>query len=100
MPVTLPSSIGVPIPPEGSSGHLAKHGDIDVGLLALAAFTPGVVFTQTTAAATWTIPHTFGRVPNVEIVVGGRVMDTDVMPDVASVTVMFAVPAAGLAILT
>lgn len=36
-----------------------------------------VVHQQTTPAATWTVPHTLGRLPLVQLVVGGQVVLTD-----------------------
>lgn len=52
---------------------------------------------QVNSAATWSVTHTLGRVPNsVSIVVGGELVHTDVeFPSASTVVVTFAQPQAG-----
>lgn len=59
-----------------------------------------VLHTQTTAAATWTIPHTLPRPPAVAVFVGGQLVITDVENVPGAVVVTFAQPTAGYAVLT
>lgn len=57
--------------------------------------------TQTTPAAQWSITHTFGRLPVVQVLVDDEVVYADVdYPDASHVLITFASPTAGLAVLT
>jgi hypothetical protein len=61
----------------------------------------GMVYTQTTPAATWTIAHTLGYEPNVSIIVGGEEVEAEVdYPNNSLVVITFGVPVAGTARLT
>jgi len=56
----------------------------------------GVLFTQASAAATWTINHSLGRLPAaVNVVVGGQVVDADVSVSTSQIVVVFASPQSG-----
>jgi hypothetical protein len=60
------------------------------------------IYTQSTAAATWTVTHTLGFVPNnAEITIGGEVVDADIeFPDNTAVVITCATPQAGVLRLT
>lgn len=62
----------------------------------------GYVFTQSTAAATWTINHNLGHVPSVEVFdSGSQEIEADVShPSVNTAVIVFTVPTAGFARLT
>lgn len=60
----------------------------------------GLVWTQVSPGATWTIPHTLARIPSVQLVVGGEVVVSDIYPTVSEVVVVFPSPTAGVAVLT
>ena len=64
--------------------------------------TGSFIHTQATAAATWSVTHDLGRVPNsCLIVVGGELVHTDVVfPSSSTVNVTFASPQAGTLRLT
>jgi hypothetical protein len=55
---------------------------------------------QSVASATWVINHTFNREPDVAVYVGGQEVDADVAATVTTVTVIFASPQTGVAILS
>ncbi len=56
----------------------------------------GVVHTQSTPAATWTVPHGLGRYPHAMVVVEGRLVLADLdFPDLGTVVVTHAEPLAG-----
>lgn len=58
------------------------------------------VHEQSTPAATWTIPHTFGRLPVVATyLTTGEVVDTDLDADTTQVVLTFPAPTAGWAVL-
>nr|WP_280186015.1 MULTISPECIES: hypothetical protein [Nocardia] len=59
----------------------------------------GLEFLQSTPAATWTIPHGFGRYPyGLLVIVGGELVIPDAaFPDPDTVTLTFAAPTAGRA---
>lgn len=58
------------------------------------------VHTQATPAATWTIPHSFGRRPVTAVFdAAGAQMLADISADASAVTVTFANPTAGSAVL-
>lgn len=58
------------------------------------------IFTQATPAATWTIPHGFGRRPLTAVFdAAGNEMIADIAAGAAAVTVTFAQPTAGSAVL-
>lgn len=75
------------VPTPGSPGPQGPAGD------------GGFTHTQSTPAATWTIPNTLGRYPaSVLIVVGTELVDADVeFPDIATIAITFASPTAGRA---
>jgi hypothetical protein len=51
-------------------------------------------------AATWILPHTLGRVPSVQVfLAGGEAVLSDIHADSAQVTVTFATPQQGFALL-
>ncbi|MHB2205060.1 hypothetical protein [Methylobacterium sp. CM6257] len=83
-----PAVIIVEVPgeqgPRGASGDTAR----------------AQVFTQATPAATWTIPHAFGRLPITSVFDsdGGELL-ADIAASASSVTVTFAQPTAGSAVL-
>lgn len=54
---------------------------------------------QTSPSAQWTIPHTLGRVPAVEVYVGGKLVGVDVDADASNVIVTFPSPQSGVAVL-
>lgn len=58
-------------------------------------------YDQTSALATWTIPHSFGRYPSVTLIdSASKVILTDLeYPDIATVVATFAEPTIGKAIL-
>lgn len=62
----------------------------------------GYVFTQSTAAATWTINHNLGHVPSVEVFdSGSQEIEADVLhPSVNTTIILFTVPTTGFARLT
>ena len=62
----------------------------------------GYVFTQSTAASTWTINHNLGHVPSVEVFdSGSQEIEADVThPTVNRTVILFTVPTAGFARLT
>jgi hypothetical protein len=62
----------------------------------------GYVFTQSTAASTWTINHNLGHVPSVEVFdSGSQEIEADVThPSVNQTVILFTVPTAGFARLT
>lgn len=55
---------------------------------------------QSTPNASWIINHTFNREPDVAVYVGGQEVDADVAATVTTVTVTFASPQTGVAILS
>jgi len=56
------------------------------------------IFTQVAPSTTWTIHHTLGYLPEVNVIVGGEEVDADVdYPDVHSVVITFASPQSGTA---
>jgi hypothetical protein len=60
----------------------------------------GLVHTQATPAATWTIPHLLGRLPVVATyLTSGEVVDTDLDASTDQVVVTWPAPTAGWAVL-
>lgn len=61
--------------------------------------TPGFTFTQSSAAATWTITNTLGRYPKaVTVMVGGFEVDADVeTPNTSTIVITFATAQSGRA---
>jgi len=55
---------------------------------------------QSTPNSSWIISHTFNREPDVAVYVGGQEVDADVAATVTTVTVTFASPQTGVAILS
>ncbi len=55
---------------------------------------------QSTPSSSWIISHTFNREPDVAVYVGGQEVDADVAATVTTVTVTFASPQTGVAILS
>lgn len=60
----------------------------------------GVPFTQTTPLGSWVIPHGLARVPAVSVYIGGEQVIADVTASDTTVTVAFAAPQSGYALLT
>jgi len=60
----------------------------------------GLVWDQTIPLSSWTIPHEFGRRPDVTIYIGNEIVDTDVYATATTVTVVFPTPRTGQAVLT
>ena len=60
----------------------------------------GINYQQSTPSATWIIPHGFGRIPNVQIVISGQKVETDIDYGLTSVTINFPIPYSGIAVLT
>jgi hypothetical protein len=58
-----------------------------------------VTHTQSTPLATWTIPHTLGRLPLVSVYVAGSEVLADIDATSSSVTITFATPTSGVAVL-
>jgi hypothetical protein len=73
--------------PKGDKGDKGDPGD---------AF---LVHEQTTPAATWTIVHNFGRLPVIQLTVGGRIVLTDVELNDTQAVVMWPGPITGTAVL-
>lgn len=70
------------------------------GAALLAAGVP-MVWTQTASAGTWTITHDRGRIPTVAIyLTTGEEVHADVTANTTQVTITFASPTAGVAVLT
>lgn len=80
-------------PPETPAAHLVAV----VGPAGPAG--AGVVHTQSTPAASVTITHSLGRLPNVDVYVAGDQVDTDLTATDTTVTVVFAAPTTFVAIL-
>lgn len=59
-----------------------------------------VVFVQAAPAASVAIPHTFGRLPAVELYVAGELIEADVTANTTFAYIAFAQPTAFTAILT
>jgi hypothetical protein len=55
---------------------------------------------QSVPAGSWVISHSFNREPDVAVYVGGQEVDADVSATVTTVTVTFASPQTGVAILS
>ena len=60
----------------------------------------GVEYVQDTPLATWTIPHSLGRRPAVELYIGGESVEADVTASSSTVTITLPSPMAGTAVLT
>lgn len=60
----------------------------------------GIEYTQSTPLASWLVPHTFGRLPNVAVYIAGEEVDADVTATTTQAVIAFASPAAGVAVLT
>jgi len=60
----------------------------------------GYVHTQPSAAATWSITHGRGRLPDVAIYVGGVLVEADVAATTTTASISFPAPTAGYAVLT
>lgn len=62
---------------------------------------PGFEHVQASPAGTWTISHTLGRRPDVDIYsLAGELLFADVIADATQAVITFAVPTAGTAVLT
>lgn len=62
---------------------------------------PAVVWTQSAPASTWTVPHSLGRRPVVELYLpSGQQVFTDVVSSTTQVVATFGTPTAGYAVLT
>lgn len=60
----------------------------------------GIQHNQTTPSASWNITHSLGRIPNVQIYVGGKVVIVDIDATTTNVFVTFASAQSGVAVLT
>lgn len=60
----------------------------------------GVLFTQNSPLASWTIPNTLGRLCAVDIFVDGELVLADVTVSNSQVVISFPQPTAGVAVLT
>ncbi len=78
----------------------ADYGNILERVEQLESGTLGFEHIQSTPQSIWTISHVFGRRPNVQIYVAGKVIFTDVSSTTTQVTVTFPTPIAGIAVLT
>lgn len=87
---------------QGEATQDAQIAALLARVAALEASVPhvGLVWTQVSPGATWTIPHTLARIPSVQLVVGGEVVVSDIYPTVSEVVVVFPSPTAGVAVLT
>lgn len=83
-----PGRVGLAVPgPQGPPGPAGVGG--------------AIVHTQASPLATWTIPHTLGRRPAVAVYLdSGEEVEADVTVSNVSVTVTFASPVSGVALLT
>ena len=105
-PVVLQPPAPVPVVPQqvifGADTQNAQIAALLARVAALEASVPhvGLVWTQVSPGATWTIPHTLARIPSVQLVVGGEVVVSDIYPTVSEVVVVFPSPTAGVAVLT
>lgn len=59
----------------------------------------GFQHNQTTPSASWSIPHSLGRLPNVQIYISGAVVIADVAATASLVTVVFPSATSGVAVL-
>lgn len=59
-----------------------------------------VVWDQPTPIATWTIPHTLGRLPLVALYLNGQTVDTELHATPTQVVAVWPYPVAGQAVLT
>ena len=113
VPVVLQPPAPVPVVPQqvtfifgadtqGEDAQNAQIAALLARVAALEASVPhvGLVWTQVSPGATWTIPHTLARIPSVQLVVGGEVVVSDIYPTVSEVVVVFPSPTAGVAVLT
>lgn len=57
------------------------------------------VFNQSTPASTWIISHSFGRLPDVSIFIGGVEVFSDVQVTNTTATISFPSPQSGIAVL-
>lgn len=80
-PIAVLPVPGPPGPPGGGTGSGAQ------------------IHQQTTPTATWTVTHTFGRLPAVDLYIAGVLVEADVEATTTSVTVTFPTPTAGYAVL-
>lgn len=60
----------------------------------------GFQHNQVGAGATWTIPHSIGRIPSVQVYIAGKAVLADVEATSSQVVITFASPQSGVAILT
>lgn len=60
----------------------------------------GYTHVQSVALSVWTIPHTFNRVPDVTVYVGGVLRLAEVEASITTVVISFPVPTSGIAILS
>lgn len=74
---------------------LARVAALEVSVPAV-----GMVWSQVTPGATWTVPHGLGRIPAVQVLVAGEVVYSDVYPTATEVVIVFPSPTAGVAVLT
>lgn len=86
--VVVPSSLESNI--AGGIGNIVVGGGSGVG----------IQHDQTTPSASWIIPHNLGRIPNVQIYVGGEVVIADIAATATSVSVTFPSAQTGVAVLT
>lgn len=111
---TVDLSTVVPVPPDLGAALAdwlqavaAVNTARDAALAAITSTTagpgndPAFQFTQTDPSAQWTIPHAFGRRPDVDVyLTSGELVITDVSASATQVVVTFPTPTAGYAVLT
>lgn len=87
----IPSSPAVVRVATGATGPAGPRGEAGIS---------GFEYTQTVAAATWTIPHALGRRPSVEVYAANERVMADIDASTTSVTITFAAPVSGSAVLS
>lgn len=60
----------------------------------------GFAYTQVSASAQWVIPHAMGRIPAVDVYVGGNLVGVDVSATTTNVVITFPSPQSGVAVLS
>lgn len=105
----LDLSTVAPTAPSGGTGVsyvlLSAHTELESRVATLEASTGsggagGVEHVQSTAAATWSIPHALARLPVVAVYLDGIQVETDVAATATDVVLTFPAPTTGTAVLT
>lgn len=59
----------------------------------------GFAYTQGSSSAQWTIPHSLGRIPSVEVYIAGKLVLVDVDVTTSLVVITFPSPQSGVAVI-